>query len=81
VGTVTDLGGSGSTRKLDGYDRVYAQGQFGPEALALRVEALSGAGQVGRARSLAAEFQRRYPHHPLLSRVQAAAQGASSAKR
>ena len=63
---------------LDGYDRAYAQGQFGPEALALRVEALSGTGQVGRARSLAAEFERRYPHHPLLSRVQAAAQGASS---
>jgi hypothetical protein len=60
---------------LDGYDRAYAQRQFGPEALALRVEALSAAGQTGRARGLAAEFQRRYPHHPLLSRVQAAVQG------
>ncbi|HXK18804.1 MAG TPA: hypothetical protein VNG33_13430, partial [Polyangiaceae bacterium] len=58
---------------LDDYERVYGGGQFGPEALALRVEALSAAGQLGRARSLAAEFQRRYPHHPLLTRVQGAA--------
>jgi outer membrane protein assembly factor BamD (BamD/ComL family) len=65
---------------LDDYDRVYGGGQFGPEALALRVEALSAAGQLGRARSLAAEFQRRYPHHPLLTRVQGAAQGGPPAK-
>jgi len=58
---------------LDNYDRAYARGQFGPEALALRVEALSAAGQSSRARSLAAEFERRYPHHPLLARVQGAA--------
>lgn len=59
---------------LDGYDRSHAQRQFGPEALALRVEALSSRGELGRARSLAAEFRQRYPHHPLLSRVQAAVQ-------
>jgi hypothetical protein len=55
---------------LDGYDRA-AERQFGPEALALRIEALSR-GDLARARSLAAEFRQRYPHHPLLSRVQAA---------
>jgi hypothetical protein len=65
---------------LDDHDRAYQKGQFGPEALALRVEALSAAGQLGRARGLAAEFQRRYPHHPLLSRVQGAALGVPSAK-
>lgn len=59
---------------LDGYDRSHAQRQFGPEALALRVEALSSRGDLARARSLAAEFRQRYPHHPLLSRVQAAVQ-------
>jgi len=59
---------------LDGYERAYAQGQFGPEALALRIEALRSKGDLGRARSLAAEFRQRYPHHPLLSRVQAAVQ-------
>ncbi len=65
---------------LDSYDRVYAGGQFGPEALALRVEALGASGQLGRARSLAAEFERRYPHHPLLSRVQGATQPGSSTR-
>ena len=55
---------------LDAYDRSYAQKQFGPEALALRVQALRASGQEGRARALAREFEQRYPHHPLLSRVQ-----------
>ena len=55
---------------LDNYDRSYAAKQFAPEALALRVEALHGAGQVSEARTLAADFARRYPHHPLLQRVQ-----------
>jgi hypothetical protein len=55
---------------LDSYERSYAAKQFGPEALALRIETLQGAGQVSQARALAAEFARRYPHHPLLQRVQ-----------
>lgn len=55
---------------LDNYDRSYATKQFGPEALALRVETLHGAGQVTQARALAVDFARRYPHHPLLPRVQ-----------
>lgn len=55
---------------LDTYDRRYVTKQFGPEALALRVEALHGLGQLAQARALAADFARRYPHHPLLQRVQ-----------
>lgn len=55
---------------LDGYDRRYAHKQFAPEALALRVQALSARGQLTLARSLAKEFEQRYPHHPLLTRVQ-----------
>lgn len=55
---------------LDAYDRSYTQKQFGPEALALRVQALRASGQEGRAQALAREFEQRYPHHPLLSRVQ-----------
>jgi TolA-binding protein len=55
---------------LDNYDRSYPAKQFGPEALALRIEALRGAGQVSEARALAADFARRFPHHPLLQRVQ-----------
>jgi hypothetical protein len=58
---------------LDDYQRDYSQGQFGPEALALRVEALRSHGDSARAQALAAEFRQKYPHHPLLSRVEAAA--------
>jgi hypothetical protein len=65
---------SSALKTLDGYDRSHTQRQFGPEALALRVEALSSRGDLARARSLAVEFRQRYPHHPLLSRVQAAVQ-------
>lgn len=57
---------------LDDYERTNPRGQFGPEALALRVEALRAQGNLDRARTFAQQFERRYPHHPLLSRVQAA---------
>ena len=62
----------GALSALDGYDRRYAQKQFGPEALALRVQALSASGQQAAARALAKDFEQKYPHHPLLSRVQGA---------
>lgn len=54
---------------LDEYERNYARRQFGPEALALRVEALRHQGQLPAARARAGEFERRYPRHPLLARV------------
>lgn len=57
---------------LDNYERAYASKQFGPEALALRVEALRNSGQLAAARALAADFAQKYPHHPLLQRVQSA---------
>lgn len=57
---------------LDRYEHNYASLQFGPEALALRVEALRGSGQLAAARALAADFKQRYPHHPLRQRVQSA---------
>ena len=65
---------SAALATLDGYERRYGQGQFGPEALALRIEALSARGELARARGLAGAFRQRYPHHPLSSRVQAAVQ-------
>jgi TolA-binding protein len=58
---------------LNDYERGFPQGQFHPEALALRVEALAGRGEGERARTLASEFARRYPQHPLLARVRASA--------
>jgi hypothetical protein len=57
---------------LDDYEHAYASKQFWPEALALRVEALRNNGQLAAARALAADFAQRYPHHPLLQRVQGA---------
>lgn len=56
---------------LDAYERSFPRGQFHPEALALRVEALSSRGDAARAKVLADDFARRYPQHPLLTRVQA----------
>lgn len=56
---------------LDEYERAFDKPQFSPEAMALRVEALSHTGQLERARRLADEFRRRYPRHPLLGRVDA----------
>ena len=57
---------------LDNYERSYPTPQFGPEALGLRVEALRSSGQLAAARALAADFAQKYPHHPLLQRVQSA---------
>lgn len=63
---------SSALATLDEYERRFPKAQFRPEALALRIEALSQRGELSRARGLAAEFRERYPHHPLLSRVEAA---------
>lgn len=62
----------GALAKLDDYDRRYSRKQFGPEALALRVQAVAAAGEFYLARSLAKDFEQRYPHHPLLPRVKSA---------
>jgi len=72
---------AGALATLDRYQQSYPQGQFVPEALALRIEALGARGDLARARGLAAEFERRYPHHPMLAPVQAAVQGASNVRR
>jgi hypothetical protein len=55
---------------LDDYEHGVGPKQFWPEALALRIEALRSSGQRGAARALAADFAQKYPHHPLLQRVQ-----------
>jgi hypothetical protein len=60
---------SGALQQLDHYQRRFPDGQFHPEALALRVEALRSRGDVERAQKLADDFARRYPQHPLSSRV------------
>jgi hypothetical protein len=57
---------------LDAYDKAYPGGQFQPEAMALRVQALSQSGNQSAARALLRELERRYPQHPLLARARAA---------
>ena len=55
---------------LDQYERVFPIKQFRPEAMALRIEALRNSGQSTAARALVVDFVQKYPHHPLLPRVQ-----------
>ena len=55
---------------LDRYDRRYPNGTFGPEALALRIEALSSAGDTSRARALARQFLSQHRDSPLAERVE-----------
>ncbi len=54
---------------LQRYDASYPAGAFRPEALALRIEALSQDGRRAEAQALAREFLTRYPHSPVADRV------------
>jgi hypothetical protein len=51
------------------YEVSYPGGAFRPEALALRIEALDGAGRGAEAKALAREFLSRYPQSPIADRV------------
>ena len=55
---------------LDQYDHRYPNGTFGPEALALRIEASSLAGDTSKARTLARRFLSQYRDNPLAERVE-----------
>ena len=54
---------------LDGYDKRFPHGTFGPEAATLRIEALVRDGQVQQAAGLAARFRAAHPDSPLLKRI------------
>jgi len=54
---------------LQRYDASYPAGAFHPEALALRIEALSQDGRRAEAQALAREFLTRYPDSPVVDRV------------
>jgi hypothetical protein len=56
--------------QLDDYDSAHPNGQLKPEAMALRIQALSTSGKTTEARTLANEFQRKYPGHPLGQQLQ-----------
>jgi hypothetical protein len=54
---------------LNDYDATHPQGDFKPEAMALRVQALNNSGNTGEAKKLATEFEGKYPKHPLVQQV------------
>jgi hypothetical protein len=55
--------------QLNTYDSAHPNGQLKPEAMALRIQALSKSGKTTEARALANEFEAKYPEHPLLPQV------------
>jgi hypothetical protein len=54
---------------LDQLEREHRENGFGPEALAIRVEALMKSGNRGAAEALARQFIQAHPQHPLVPRV------------
>jgi hypothetical protein len=54
---------------LDRYGRRFPRGAFGPEAAALRIEALVRDGQGRQAAGLAARFRAEHPDSPLVKRI------------
>ena len=55
---------------LGQYNHRYPHGTFAPEALALRIEALTNTGDAVTARALARRFLKAYPGSPLAERVE-----------
>ena len=55
--------------QLNDYDSTHPNGQLKPESMALRIQVLSNSGKSAEARTLANEFQGKYPQHPLVQRV------------
>lgn len=58
---------------LDKYDAQNPNGAFKAESAALRVQAVSGTGNISKAQRLANEFEQQYPRHPLSGQVRDAA--------
>ncbi|HTU63581.1 MAG TPA: hypothetical protein VMF89_34195, partial [Polyangiales bacterium] len=60
---------SRALEQLRQYQSKYAVGSFGPEAKALRIEALTKLGRTAEARSLAERFVAEHRGTPLADRV------------
>lgn len=54
---------------LNNYDSSHPNGTLKPEAMALRIQVLGNSGKTTEARTLANEFEEKYPSHPLLQQV------------
>lgn len=51
--------------QLDAYDASHPSGHLEPDAMALRIQALTKSGRETEARALTSEFFAKYPGHPL----------------
>jgi hypothetical protein len=60
---------SAAIAQLNDYDRNHPSGALKPESMVLRIQALSNSGKASEARTLANEFQGKYPQHALLQKV------------
>jgi len=54
---------------LNAYDSAHPDGRLKPEAMALRIQALTIGGKTTEARALANEFAQKYPGNPLAQQV------------
>ena len=55
--------------KLNEYEQAHPNGALAPEAMALRIQALAHSGKTGDAKTLAGEFENKYPGHPLCAQI------------
>jgi hypothetical protein len=54
---------------LNNYDQTHPNGELKPESMALRIQVLNSSGKTSEARTLANDFQSKYPQHPLMQQV------------
>jgi TolA-binding protein len=69
---------SAALAALNDYEQAHPNGALAPEAMALRIEALSNSGRTAEAEALAGDFQRKYPSHPLSAQLKNGAKPAGS---
>lgn len=55
---------------LNNYEQAHPNGSLASEAMALRIQALANSGKTGEAKTLAKEFQNKYPAHRLSGQLE-----------
>lgn len=75
-GALTDRDPARALALLDQYSARFGSGSLGPEAEALRIDALRARGASGRAARLSQRFLARYPSHPLAEHIASTAAAA-----
>lgn len=77
-GALTDRDPTRALALLDQHSTRFGNGSLGPEAEALRIDALIASGSNGRAARLSQRFLARHPSHPLAEHI---ASGSAAAGR